>query len=464
MNYEMHYFEVFPQIVCADKVSVIRIRPKFAAPRFPDGIPVVDVFPVNGQYGTSRFHNFCEYETSGDRTLRKICREGETLLIHALFPGEQSHAIRVEMGGYAVCFPVYSLKPDLFALRPFRGDFHIHSSESDGVNDPAYIPARFRKEGVDFIAITDHRKMKPSQKAISAWADLKIGFQIYSGEELHLPNNPVHMLNFGGSFSVNALAYEQKEKYYSEVREIAMKLSHITEGNRFITASCEWAFRQIRKGGGISVFCHPYWRIPHAQHVISESLVDDILSERKFDVYEVVGGKDLESWDDNNLQMIRYYAEQAKGNRFPCIAVSDSHHADSGKRTGWYSTVVLARTDSFTDLAESLKKGLCGAVRTVTNEQPEVIGENLRLSRYFIFLVKNYFPKIREICEPEGFLMTEALSGNANSRKLLSLRGNETEKFRECFFGNNFPVQAPNFEKESNPCNASLEKRGAFDS
>ena len=46
---------------------------------------------------------------------------------------------------------VYSLAPDLLALRPLRGDFHMHSTCSDGKQPPAHVAARCRQIGLDFM-------------------------------------------------------------------------------------------------------------------------------------------------------------------------------------------------------------------------------------------------------------------------------------------------------------------------
>mgnify|MGYP003319764264 FL=1 len=77
----------------------------------------------------------------------------------------------------------------------------------------------FRKIGLDFMALTDHRKNEPSLPAIRAYDGVPIDLRIYPGEEVHPPNNPVHMVNFAGSFSVNEL-FEDKEKYQAEVDQI----------------------------------------------------------------------------------------------------------------------------------------------------------------------------------------------------------------------------------------------------
>ena len=47
---------------------------------------------------------------------------------------------------------------DFFSVpgRFYRGNLHTHSDRSDGVLPPAEVCRRYRDEGYDFIALTDH--------------------------------------------------------------------------------------------------------------------------------------------------------------------------------------------------------------------------------------------------------------------------------------------------------------------
>jgi len=90
---------------------------------------------------------------------------------------------------------------------------------------------------LDFLAITDHHRYAPSIEAIDAYAGLPIDLRLYPGEEVHPPENPVHMVNFGGSFSVNDLF--SSETYRVEVQEIAESLSNfLSDNERYAYASC----------------------------------------------------------------------------------------------------------------------------------------------------------------------------------------------------------------------------------
>ncbi|MEE4188031.1 MAG: phosphotransferase, partial [Roseobacter sp.] len=50
------------------------------------------------------------------------------------------------------------MNTDIFSMpgRFFRGNLHTHSTLSDGVLDPAEVCRRYKGQGYDFIALTDH--------------------------------------------------------------------------------------------------------------------------------------------------------------------------------------------------------------------------------------------------------------------------------------------------------------------
>ena len=92
---------------------------------------------------------------------------------------------------------------------PFRGDLHMHTCRSDGKEGPATVAANYRAKGYDFTVISDHHRYYPSLEAIEAYGDL-CDLAIIPGEEVHLPFNDVHYVNFGGTFSINALVTPSK--------------------------------------------------------------------------------------------------------------------------------------------------------------------------------------------------------------------------------------------------------------
>ncbi len=155
----MDYYDVFPRIVPADKVSEVRIRPRYKHALFPEAeLMQVVCNPFDGLNPDGK------YGPDADAEKRVEWRmDGDTLVIRVFFTGEQEHNIRVtirngQTGNVELVkgFRIYSLESDLYELRPYRGDFHIHTTGSDGRETPCYVAARYRQKGFDFAAIRHH--------------------------------------------------------------------------------------------------------------------------------------------------------------------------------------------------------------------------------------------------------------------------------------------------------------------
>ncbi len=426
------YFDVTPKVVPADMVSQIRLRPRFAHAAFP---------------GQDELHlELSSLSGRGDAVpVRSFHLENDSLVAEIFFTGEQEHVLHVTMGRQVakenssdwvskgektLHFRFYSVNADLYSLRPYRGDLHVHSHLSDGKEAPEYVAARYRQAGFDFMAVTDHRRYAPSIRARDYWRFLKTGFRIYPGEEVHSPDNPVHIVNFGGAASVNDAAWSDEARYR---REVATIQAGLPEGeNDFAVAASEWVFERIRACGGLSLFCHPYWE-QNYRYAVPEAVTDALLKRRKFDALEVVSGFYRHQWRSQLEQSARYFSECAKGNHMPVVGVSDSHGTDSGTLFDWFSTLVFSPGGELPDLLESIRSERSVAVLRIGEEFPNLVG-NFRLVRYAAFLLDEYFPRHAELCAPEGALMLEYLQGSGRAREILPGMDDAVSLYRERFF------------------------------
>jgi len=454
------YFHVYPRIVPADRESVIRIIPRYPQAKLPLDLKdvtvsllAVDGIQEDGTYytGTSAIGS---YPVEGDstRAIRSVRLEDGALLVRAYFSDEQEYSLTLDLQALpagadswnkdrtqvkkGLRFNLYSLKPDLMKLFPFKGNLHIHSVYSDGYDAPEYTAARFREEGFDFIALTDHFKHYPSLRLIQYWRKLKNSFRIFPGEEVHVPDAQVHIVNFGGSVSANEKAMADEKKYRAEVMAYAKRIppEDVAPGqDLFPVAATEWVIDAIHSGGGVAIFCHPYWQM--AKYMISRAVSDAVFKRRKFDVFEVFGGFVKSAARANTCQAARYFHEAASGNRFPVCGSDDSHGADRDEGSfGCQYTIVFARSDSFDDLKAALLGGNSVAVQQFYGETPFVCGD-FRLVKYATFLLESYFPAHREICKPEGQLMKEIVEGVPGAQEALKLLGDRTSLYRGRSFG-----------------------------
>ncbi|MCX7048747.1 MAG: hypothetical protein NTX50_25080 [Candidatus Sumerlaeota bacterium] len=389
-----------PAIVRADQEATITLQPLKDGPAFDPAAPyIVTHIPVEG------FGEKGQWAASAAPVFRV---ENGAMLVTSRFDREQEHVLLVEIpeGEKRKVIAeahIYSLEKDLLALRPFKGDFHIHSDQSDGREPPAYVAGACRRIGLDFMALTDHHKYQPSLDARDAYKDAPIDLKIFAGEEVHPPDCPTHIVHFGGRSSVNDL-FKDNPRFLAGVKAIQDTLGDLPAGvNPYQYATCLWTFDQIRKAGGFGIFAHPYW-IHDRRYVCPEPLSNLLLEKQPFDALELVGGYDHFEIESNLLQVARYQEERAKGRRTPIVGVSDAHGCETGKLFGWYYTILFAPSLDLDSIISSLLDLRSVAVEALPNEAPRAHGP-WRLVKYAQFLIREIFPAHDALCREEGLAM-----------------------------------------------------------
>lgn len=413
-------YDISPRIVSTEKLIRFAIRARYthALPLF-EKVRKIVFFPVSGtlQYPRREVENLPAIP---------FTREGDTVFLEALCPEEGEYVIEFcgeknDGTGLAAFtnFHLYALKPDLYALTPWKGNFHLHSCESDGAQSPVYNAAGSREYGADFIALTDHRKYESSISLIEALKEFETDLKAFPGEEVHLKGSLVHVVNFGSSTRVNALAAEQPERFEAEVKEIEAGISETTNPEvRTQVAMAEWAYTRIREGGGIALFCHPYWRISDHFYV-SEEIIDVMLRRRRFDALELFGGFAAHQLEGNMLMLARYTEYIARFGTLNVVGVSDCHNID-GELGNAMFTIVFAENSEFRSLADAIRGGRCVAVQNTPGCFPIIIGE-FRLVLFAYFLLREYFPRHDELCRMEGLLLKDAFAGDSAAAEQLKL-------------------------------------------
>jgi hypothetical protein len=419
------YYDVSPRIVRAGSTVVITIRPLHDHVRLDsnnhyhltwqplDGPPSRSV-TLHVEPRSGALHFKAEFLT-----------EGEYVILLNSNQDERSRNF--------VEFHIYALDDDLYNRRPYKGDLHMHSNHSDGRESPAYVAAACRRIGLDFMAVTDHAQYAPSLKAIQAYQNLPLDLRIFPGEEVHSPDHPVHIVNFGGQFSINDLFDEPL--YKAEVQQIANQLPPIQKDiSRKTYASCLWTFDKIRQANGLGIFCHPYWVSLH-RYDIPAALTEVLLSHQPFDALELIGGYYPHESDSNLLQVARYHEARTKGKRIPIVGVSDAHGCERDILFGWYYTVVFSPSLDLADLILAIKDCYSVAVEHLP-DQPVRSHGPFRLVRYAQFLLHHIFPEHDEICVEEGQQMLAYLAGEPQAaEKLAALQGRTCSFFDHIFDG-----------------------------
>lgn len=343
--------------------------------------------------------------------------QGDTLSATVTFRGETEHTLRLvsphETNGMKKpvvhgTFKLYSLKPDYFALRPYKGDIHMHSKFSDGRKDetPSHMIATCRKLGYDFSIVTDHRSYAGSQEAMSTFAKLPTDMRCFPGEEVHSPGNGVHILSLGASAGITEWFTEKRAEYDAAVAAEKAKIDpkELPEVLHHQAAASVVVWNKIRELGGIAAYCHPYWRPDHRQY-IPAALSDYLLQKGQFDAFEVLNG------GSNDLGILHYHELRAQGRNWPGIGVSDAH---ASSQLGKACTLILSESLAFSDLAANIRKGNCIAIEVDPATKQKRAHGDFRLGRFAIFLFTHYYPQQHDkLCAEEGELLVKAVAGDA---------------------------------------------------
>jgi len=450
MKTELHNYDIFPKVFPIGREISITIKPLGCHAAFRNEEHRITVHSLADGTPARAYNswNSKEYKVTP-------CEDG-CLRFANTFDSECEYFVRIHNaeGRRILQLSVYALAEDLACRLPFRGDLHMHTCRSDGSQDPAVVAANYRKAGYDFLAITDHHRYYPSLEVIKKYSAVPLSFNLVPGEEVHVPFTNVHIVNFGGMYSVNGIletsanyretdgslegrsadgkapAVMSDEAYEKAIREIADSLT-LPEGVEPMSyAACLWAFDHIKRAGGLGIFAHPYW-IQDMWH-IAEKLTKHMMATHPFDAFEVLGGENY--YQQNGYQTALYYEEWKEGRVHPIVGSTDSHNSTEHNRNGFIcSTIVFAHENERTDLIASVKDKYSVAVDTISAEY-RLVGE-FRFQKYACFLLDNWYPIHNQLCETEGRLMKEwYTTGSETAAKMLELvRPAMDEMFKKYF-------------------------------
>jgi len=368
------------------------------------------------------------------------------------FEKEQEYRLKIQIkGGEWVGLSVYALESDLYGLIPLKGETHAHTNISDGWESPEVICGYYRKAGFDFLVISDHRKYEGAEVARQFYKGVDIGLTVVDGEEVHAPKNPVHIVNFGGSFSISKLFENESSRYFAEVQEIIdaldSKLIFADESEQYVYASCLWVYAKIKEAGGLSIFAHPHALVNGMDaYNVPDSLIHLQFKNRCFDALELVGGR---SPAENNMQLAFYLTACKNGyGNFPIVGGSDSHGVlrepftnSSLKKHGVYRpygfsefyTVVFAKANETAEIISSIKNGYSVAVDSYNGETPRVHGD-YRLVSYALFLLSEYFPLQEDLYYEEGRLMLQMTCGSQEAVTELNSKAGQAKALAKKYF------------------------------
>lgn len=454
----LNNYDVFPIVMNAGEETEIRIRPLGGRREFEPGRTYKLTICALDQGHPRDYPKTASFVESDI-----VCNEEGGFTVKHIFPTEQMYFLRFSSDGRTINqFPVYAVDGDLRNVYPFIGDLHMHTNCSDGRETPEVVCANYRRHGYDFFAITDHHRYYPSLRAIEFYKNTPVEFVVVPGEEVHLPDvhgrrNDVHIVNFGGEFSINALVEgthtDEVGKDLSkrairdhDVPDVMTREEFADKMEALVAAAdipdhldpvppvvCKWIFDMIRYANGLGIFAHPTW-ISNVYQV-PEALTDYLFETRPFDAFEVLGGENY--YEQNGFQTARYYEECEKGHKVPIVGSTDSHGSYSSNRNAHIcSTMVFAPECERTELISAIKNYRSVAIDTIS-EEFRIVGDR-RLQKYACFLLKNFFPLHDELASEEGRLMKQYATGTPEEKeealRVLSVISGRMRRQREKYF------------------------------
>ena len=402
-------YDIYPKIILGDTQRCINVKPVGSPPFVTGGKYIAVIF--------AREDNF--------RKTYTINPKDGILTVSHFFSGEQEHLIHIYRDEVTdtneeCILHVYSLKKDLYNKKPYKGDFHIHSTHSDGHETPEAICALARKSGIDFMSITDHRKYQPSVKARSAFEGIGSDLVIYTGEEVHFHGRQ-HIISYGAREALGE-KYEGNELFDHELNEFMLKTKDEMDAlpddvDKHSYAALRLTIEKIRCVGGLSIVAHPHWIVDDGYHNAGK-LFKFMYENKKFDVFEVRNGCIGE--EPNNLQSEFYNQQRAKGNDLPIVSGTDAHTVIFNEQFGKLYTVVFTEDLEFVTLRNNV---LDGYTAVIDETLPYAFGQ-FRLVKYARYLLREIFPLHDDICHEEGRLMYRYTAGDDDAvQKLKNHKG-----------------------------------------
>ena len=427
----LELFDIYPKVVPVGKPVSFTLQ-ALDPDIFFGTVTHLDVIAVNGATDSNRTYFAQNIATTpleppmhGFRFTLTLPTEDE-YQIHLVF--EEAGIKRPK-----AVLTVAAVEDDLLYRSPLVGDFHAHTYFSDGNEGPAFVAARYRRSGYDFLAVTDHRRRAPSLRAIAAYEGLNLPFRLYPGEEVHPNKTYVHIVNFASDKSANAFALREKDaatwrntdptpEYEEELRRVMAELPEPLphEDMRREIASAVIVARIIREGGGLAILAHPHWQYPG--HNVPDAMYRYFFEHHIFDALELQGGL---FWYENQTQNALWEELRAQGHQLPVVGSSDEHgvlpkhfKADIEYFTE-ERTLLLAKENTREGIIEAVKNLYSVAMQKDEGSNPVLCGGNYRLRRYMVFLLRNYFPIRDEVYFEQGRLMHAFAAGTPGAKEKL---------------------------------------------
>ena len=314
------------------------------------------------------------------------------------FAEEQRYCVKFRVGEEITwSYYLYAVAPDLAALRPYKGDTHLHTCRSDGKGEPFEVACDYRAAGYDFIAVTDHGRYYPSDELQTEMRGLTDRFYIMHGEEVHPKGGSYfHIVSLNADRHVSAVFEENPDYVKAEIERIVAEQDFADLPDPYAAAYRIFIAEEIRRAGGFAVLAHPFWETDQ-EYNYQPVECRYHLRHNHFDALELFGGND-DTGNGNNLLELVYHDLRAEGCRIPVVGSSDAHTThlwcDYDHFSKQFSLIFATGYD---DLLTAVADGRSVAVRRESDKHFRCVGD-YRYAKYARFIMAEYYPGYTALC------------------------------------------------------------------
>lgn len=437
MNSQVFNFRIIPSVVKADAETTITIRPLGKNVAFHAG----ETYTVQIRAVETACDDFRELPTAEYAVTPN--EQGDLQVTH-LFAGEQKHIVYVIRPESDLSSPyrdvtyrpkygqntnatlaVYSLYPDLYGMRCYKGEVHCHTYASDGIEDIPHTVANYRAAGYDFLAITDHYISYGSEQAKALFDHTALPMTLFLGEEVHVPQERIHAVHLGGKASVNAYYREHPQEVKAQVEELMATLDLPENVSKINYAWQKWSADKSREMGGLAILAHPHW-VWNDVYFMAESVTRQLLCDGVYDALDLRDTEvdtSLALWQDVCLQ----------GHTIPVVGSTDAHYTapydPKVPAKGGY-TLVFAPDRSEQKLMDAIRenRSLCVS----TDHTPEFVMGPYRLVKLGRFMLDYFFPYHMWLSAGFGPLVSEY---SPDKEPMMETLAEQSEAFMKEFYG-----------------------------
>ena len=418
--------QLFPRVLLANEKTTLVLRDE----NFKDGKVVSVAVQSMEKYNIPHCALYRIDENERYTTFSVTIKDGQAAFNFTPCD-EQRHRVYAEYAGKKYTLEIYSLKSDLYALNPYKGDGHIHSTASDGLSSPIDTAIAYYAAGFDYMALTDHHKYAPSAALSKQFSAAGADFKVYAGEEVHNRDmGYFHIINFGATDSVNDIINADPDGVFAAATknadEIADKYALPDYLDKKEFAFRVWVSQKIREFNGVSVLCHPYWDA-YGEYNMQTEMLEFLLKNGIFDAFEVVDDDD-HTGNGVNLQTAMYQQLRSEGVILPIVGSSDCHDVKSELFDKFFT---YAFASSVNDVKSAIKNLKTAAIERIGGEY-RVYGD-FRLVKYTRFLVDNFEPLAKKVKSETAEELKHAVENEdfETVKKINALLA----EYRKAFFG-----------------------------